>query len=80
MPAKLSARAEELLAEAVLLAPAERRAMADVLQGVPARMRARTVEARHAELVARVESVRNGTAKTLSMAEVEKRLRDELDF
>jgi hypothetical protein len=80
MAAKLSARAEELLAEAALLAPTERRAIVDGLQGIRARVRARAVDARHAELVARVESVRDGSAEMMSLEEVVQSLRDELDF
>lgn len=80
MIAKLSPRAEELLAAAVELAPDERRAIADGLRSLASREPAIAEGARHAELVSRVESVRRGHAATLSLAEVEQSLRDDLDF
>ena len=80
MVAKLSPRAEELLAAAVELAAAERRALADGLESAPLREPAIAAEARQAEFVERVASVHRGDAVTLSLAEVEQSLRDELDF
>jgi hypothetical protein len=80
MVAKLSPRAAELLAAAVELDTDERRAIADGLQSAPVRAPAIPEGDRHAELVRRVESVRRGDAVTLSLAEVERSLRDEIDF
>jgi hypothetical protein len=80
MVGKLSQRVEELLAAAVELEPDERRALADGLQRAPMRAPAMPEGDRHAELVRRVESVRRGDPETLSLAEVERSLRDELDF
>jgi hypothetical protein len=80
MVAKLSPRAEELLAAAIELTPDERRMLADGLRNVASREPAIAEDGRHAEIVSRVESVRRGGATTLSLAEVEQSLRDELDF
>jgi hypothetical protein len=73
-----SARVQELLAAAAALTPDERQAFVEGLWAV----REQTVAAddRHAELVRRVESVRRGTAETMSLVEVEQSLRSELDF
>lgn len=80
MAAKLSPRAEEILAAFADLEPAERRLLADGLKNVPARMPGITAADRHAELVRRVGSVRRGDAQTFSLAQVEESLRDEIDF
>jgi hypothetical protein len=78
MVAKPSARVEELLAAAAELAPEERQAFVEGL----AVMREHTTaaDARHAELLRRVERVRRGEATTLSLDEAEQSLRAELDF
>jgi hypothetical protein len=80
MVAKLSPRVEALLAAAADLAPEERRALADGLLRVAPREPAMAADDRHAEIVRRVESVRRGDATTLSLADVEQSVRDELDF
>lgn|ERR1017187_5916570 len=78
MVAKPSARVEELLAAAAELAPEERQAFVEGLAVV--REHTTAADARHAELLRRVERVRRGEATTLSLDEVEQSLRGDLDF
>jgi len=78
MVAKSTARVAELLEAAAELAPEERQALVEGLGIV--REHAGAADARHAELLRRVERVRRGEAETLSLAEVEQNLRRELDF
>jgi hypothetical protein len=77
MVVKRSARVEELLATAAELATEERQAFVEGL--AVGREHTTAADARHAELLRRVERVRRGEARTLSPDEVEQGLRVELD-
>jgi hypothetical protein len=76
--AKPSARVEKLLEAAAELAPGERQAFVERLAVVREHMT--VADARHAELLRRVERVRRGEATTLSLDDVEQSLRVEIDF
>ena len=79
MVAKVSDLAEELVAKAAELPDEEREFVARTLRGMPRRTQA-TAADRHAVIADRIRRVHAGEVVTLSVDEVERSLREELDF
>jgi hypothetical protein len=78
MAAKVSDRVQQLVTQAAELAPAELVALAEAIDSLL--HRDETVADRHAVIAERIARVHSGQATTLSMEEVERTVRDELDF
>jgi hypothetical protein len=78
MAAKVSDRVQQLVTQAAELPPAELVALAEAIDSLL--RRDDTVADRHAVIAERIARVHAGEATTLSMEEVERTVRDELDF
>lgn len=78
MAAKVSDRGQELVTQAAELGPPELVALAEAIDSLL--HRDETVADRHAVIAERIARGHSGQAATLSMKEVERTVRDELDF
>jgi hypothetical protein len=78
MAAKVSDRVQQLVTQAAELPPAELVALAEAIDSLL--HRDETVANRHAVIAERIARVHSGQVTTLSMEEVERTVRDELDF
>jgi hypothetical protein len=78
MAAKVSDRVGQLVTQAAELAPADLVALAEAIDSLL--HRDETVADRHAVIAERIARVHSGQATTLSIEEVERTVRDELDF
>lgn len=78
MAAKVSDRVQQLVTVAAELQPAELVALAEAIDSLL--RRDETVADRHAVIAGRIARVHAGEATTLTMEEVERTVRDELDF
>ena len=78
MAAKLSPRVQQLVEEAADLLPSELAELLEAIQSLPTR--ADRASARHGEISARAARVHAGEVTTLSIDEVEKSIRSDLDF
>jgi hypothetical protein len=78
MAAKLSDRLQDLVAQAAELPAQDLVALAGAIDGLL--WREETVADRHAAIAERIARVHSGDAGTLSMEEVERTVRDDLDF
>jgi hypothetical protein len=78
MAAKVSDRVQQLAAKAAELPAGELLALAEAIDSLL--RRDETVADRHAVIAERIARVHSGKAATLSMTEVERTVRDELDF
>ena len=78
MAAKLSPRVQHLVTEAAELLPDELAELVSAIQSLPGRPLTRTD--RRAEIAARVARAQSGDVATLSIEDVERSIRDDLDF
>jgi len=78
MAAKVSDRLQDLVAKAAELPAGDLVALAEAIDGLL--RREETIADRHAAIAERVARVHSGAAGTLSMEEVERTVRDDLDF
>jgi hypothetical protein len=78
MAAKVSDRVQQLAAKAAELPAEELLALAEAIDSLL--RRDETGAARHAAVAERIARVHAGEATTLSMEEVERTVRDDLDF
>jgi hypothetical protein len=76
--AKVSARVQQIVTEAAELSSDELDALAEAIEALPRGREA--VAERHAIIAERIARVHGGAVETLSVEEVERSLRDELDF
>lgn len=79
MVAKVSRKAELVVAEALELPDDERAMVAEAISSTAPR-RASSVAERHAVIAARIAEVHAGRVSVLTVEEVERRIREELDF
>jgi hypothetical protein len=78
MAAKVSPRAQQLVAEAAELPHGERAVLIEAIQALPRRQE--SADDRHAVIAARAARVHARDVATLSLDEVERDLRRDLDF
>lgn len=78
MAAKVSALVQQLVDEAAQLPSGELAALVEAIRSLS--RREETIAGRHAVIAERVARVHAGNVATLSIEEVERSLRDELDF
>lgn len=78
MAAKVNPSVQHLVEEAAELSLGDRLALVEAIQSLP--RREETAPDRHTIIAARVARVQAGGAATLSIDEVERSLRDDLDF
>jgi hypothetical protein len=78
MAAKVSDRVQLLAAQAAALSAQELVELAEAIDSFL--NREETVAERHAEIAARIARVQSGEGTTLSIEEVERSIREELDF
>jgi hypothetical protein len=78
MAAKVSPRVQQLVAEAAELPHGELAVLIEAIQALPRRQE--STDDRHAVIAARAARVHAGDVATLTMEEVERDLRRDLDF